>query len=85
MQTDNHILDQLAKAVSDAAGAADGVRREAETVMRSQLQRLLADMELVTREEFEVVRDLAAAARAEADALRARLDALEAENRKSTE
>ncbi|MEO1014389.1 MAG: accessory factor UbiK family protein [Pseudomonadota bacterium] len=85
MQTQNQFLDQLARAVSDAAGAADGVRREAETVMRSQLQRLIADMELVTREEFEVVRDLAAAARKEADELRARLDALEAERGRATD
>ncbi|RZO69044.1 MAG: accessory factor UbiK family protein [Parvularculaceae bacterium] len=79
MQTNNPILDHVAKAMADAAGAADGVRREAETVMRSQLQRLLADMELVTREEFEIVRDLAEATRLENDALKARLDKLEAD------
>ncbi len=77
MQSQNPFLDQLAKTMADAAGAADGVRREAETVMRSQLQRLLADMELVTREEFEIVRETASAARAEADELRQRLAALE--------
>lgn len=78
MQTQNPFLDQLARVMSEAAGAADGVRREAETVMRGQLQRLLADMEVVTREEFEAVRDMAAAARAENEALSARLSALEA-------
>lgn len=78
MQTQNPFLDQLARVMSEAAGAADGVRREAETVMRGQLQRLLADMEVVTREEFEAVRDMAAAARGENEALSARLSALEA-------
>ncbi|MBI1392253.1 MAG: accessory factor UbiK family protein [Alphaproteobacteria bacterium] len=78
MQTQNPFLDHIAKAMTDAAGAADGVRREAETVMRSQLQRLLADMELVTREEFEIVRDLAVAARQEVDELKTRIADLEA-------
>ncbi|MEM1396130.1 MAG: accessory factor UbiK family protein, partial [Pseudomonadota bacterium] len=67
-----------AKAMADAAGAADGVRREAETVMRSQLQRLIADMELVSREEFEIVRELAENARTEAEALKQRVADLEA-------
>ena len=77
MQTDNPIFDQMARLMTEAAGAADGVRREAETVMRSQLQRLLVDMDLVTREEFETVRDMAVAAREDADALKARIAALE--------
>ena len=77
MQSQNAFFDAVARAMTDAAGAADGVRREAETVMRSQLQRLLADMELVTREEFEIVRDLAAASRAEVDALKTRVAQLE--------
>ncbi|MEO0398851.1 MAG: accessory factor UbiK family protein [Pseudomonadota bacterium] len=77
MQSQNPIFDQMAKAMSDAAGAADGVRREAETVMRSQLQRLLSDMDLVTRDEFEIVRTMAEAAREENDALKARIEALE--------
>lgn len=77
MQSQNPIFDQMAKAMAEAAGAADGVRRESETVFRGQLQRLLSDMELVTREEFDAVREMAATARAEADALKARLDALE--------
>lgn len=77
MQTQNALFDELAKLMTEAAGAADGVRREAETVFRSQLQRLLADMDLVTREEFEAVRDMARAAREENAALLARLEALE--------
>ncbi|MGF1543690.1 MAG: accessory factor UbiK family protein [Parvularculaceae bacterium] len=78
MQTQNDVFDRLAAMMNEAAGAADGMRREAETVMRSQLQRLLADMDLVTREEFEAVRDMAVAARTENERLAARLAELEA-------
>lgn len=77
MQTQNAIFDEIAKVMTEAAGAADGVRREAETVIRSRLQSLLADMDVVTREEFEAVRDMARLAREENEALKARLDALE--------
>ena len=77
MQTQSAFFDELAKLMSEAAGAADGARREAETVFRSQLQRLVADMEFVSREEFEVVRDMARAAREENEALAARITALE--------
>ncbi|MCO6407095.1 accessory factor UbiK family protein [Hoeflea alexandrii] len=73
----NRLLDELAKVMTDAAGAAQGVRREMETAMRSQLERLLNSMDLVKREEFEAVRDMAVKAREENDALSARLDALE--------
>ena len=77
MQTQSPIFDEIAKMMSEAAGAVDGVRREAETVARSQLQRLLSDMDLVTREEFEAARDMAAAARAENERLAARIAELE--------
>jgi hypothetical protein len=77
MQTQNAIFDEIAKLMTEAAGAADGVRREAETVFRSRLQTLLADMELVTREEFDIVKDMARLAREENEALKARLEALE--------
>jgi len=77
MQSESPLFDQLARMMADAAGAADGVRREAETVMRSQMQRLIADMELVSREEFEIVRETAQAAREENETLKARLAALE--------
>jgi len=77
MQTQNAIFDEIAKLMTEAAGAADGVRREAETAMKSQLQRLIADMDFVTREEFEAVRDMARLAREENDALKARIAALE--------
>ena len=73
----NRLLDELAKLMTDAAGAAQGVRREMETAMRSQLERLINSMDLVKREEFEAVRDMAIKAREENDALSARLDALE--------
>jgi BMFP domain-containing protein YqiC len=77
MQTQSAIFDEIAKLMTEAAGAADGVRREAETVFKGKLQSLLADMELVTRDEFEAVREMARAAREENEALKARLDALE--------
>lgn len=77
MQTQSPFFDQMAKLMSEAAGAADGVRREAETVMRSQLQRLLTDMELVTREEFEAMRDLAVKASEDNLRLASRLAAIE--------
>jgi len=78
VQTQSPIFDEIAKLMSEAAGAVDGVRREAETVARSQLQRLLADMDLVSREEFDAVREMAAKARAENDRLAARVAELEA-------
>lgn len=78
MQTQSPIFDEIAKLMSEAAGAVDGVRREAETVARSQLQRLLSDMDLVSREEFDAVREMAAKARAENDRLAARVAELEA-------
>jgi BMFP domain-containing protein YqiC len=73
----NRLLDELAKLMTDAAGAAQGVRREAETAIQAQLERLLNSMDLVKREEFEAVRDMAVKAREENDALSARLAELE--------
>ena len=74
----NRILDDIAKLVTDAAGAAQGVRRELETLAKTQAEKMLNSMDLVRREEFEVVREMAAKARAENQALAARIDALEA-------
>ncbi|KQS99242.1 MULTISPECIES: accessory factor UbiK family protein [unclassified Rhizobium] len=74
----NRILDDFAKLMTDAAGAAQGVRKEMETVFRAQGERLLNSMDVVKREEFEVVRDMALKAREENDALLARIAALEA-------
>lgn len=73
----NRILDELAKLMTDAAGAAQGVRREAETAIQAQLERLINSMDLVKREEFEAVREMAIKARDENDALAARLAELE--------
>lgn len=77
-QTRNPILDDMARLMTDAAGLAQGVRREAETVIRTQLERLISTMDVVTREEFEAVRDMAILAREENEKLEARLAALEA-------
>ncbi len=80
----NRILDELARLMTDAAGAAQGVRREVEGAFRSQAERILNTMEVVQREEFEAVRDMATKARSEnqklsrqVEALTARIDALE--------
>ncbi len=75
----NRILDEFAKLVTDAAGAAQGVRREVETAFRAQAERLLNSMEIVQREEFEAVREMAAKAREENTRLAARIEALEAQ------
>jgi BMFP domain-containing protein YqiC len=76
-QTRNPILDDMARLMTDAAGLAQGVRREAETVMRTQVERLLSTMDVVTREEFEAVREMAILAREENERLQARVAALE--------
>ena len=78
MQGGNKILDDFARMMTDAAGMAQGVKREAEGVFKSQFERMIRDMDLVTREEFEAVRDMAVKAREENDALLARHEALEA-------
>jgi len=74
----NRILDDFAKLMTDAAGAAQGLRREVETAFQSQAERFLNNMDVVKREEFEAVREMAARARDENDALKARIEALEA-------
>jgi BMFP domain-containing protein YqiC len=74
----NRILDEFARLMTDAAGAAQGVRREAETVFRAQAERILNSMDVVQREEFEAVRDMAVKAREENATLAARVEALEA-------
>ena len=77
-QTSNRVLDEFAKLMTDAAGVAQGVRREVETAVRSQAERFLGDMDVVQREEFEAVREMAVRAREENEALRRRLDTIEA-------
>jgi BMFP domain-containing protein YqiC len=75
--TSNRLLDELARLATDAVGAAQGVRREVETVARGQIERVLRDMDIATREEVDVLRDLVVAAREENEALVARVKALE--------
>ncbi len=77
-QTSNRLLDEFAKLMTDAAGVAQGVRREVETAIRSQAERFIGEMDLVQREEFDAVRDMAAAARDEVETLKSRVAALEA-------
>ncbi|MCT4654677.1 MAG: accessory factor UbiK family protein [Cohaesibacter sp.] len=79
----NRLFDEFAKLMSDAAGVAQGVRGEAETMFRAQLERFIGDMDLVTRDEFEAVKAMAATARDENEALKARLDALEGKSEKA--
>ncbi|GGK25063.1 accessory factor UbiK family protein [Salinarimonas ramus] len=74
----NRILDDLSRLFSDAAGAAGGVRREIDAVMRAQLERIVKDMDVVSREEYEATREIAIAAREEAQKLALRVDELEA-------
>ncbi|MEC7000018.1 accessory factor UbiK family protein [Brucella abortus] len=74
----NRVLDELAKLVTDAAGAAQGVRREVETALRSQGERVLNTLDVVQREDFEALREMAIKARSENSALLARIEALEA-------
>lgn len=76
-QTSNRFLDEIARLVNDATGAAQGVKREIDTVVKHQAERFLNDMDLVKREEFEAVKDMARLAREENDALKARIAALE--------
>ncbi len=78
-QTNNRLLDEFAKLMTDAAGAAQGVRREVETMMKAQGERILSGMDLVQREEFEAVKEMAVKARDENTALSERIAKLEAE------
>lgn len=77
MQSQNRIFDDIARVAAGAVGALTGVRGEVEARIRDQLERLLAGMDLVSREEFEAVKAMAAKAREEQEILQRRLDALE--------
>lgn len=77
-QTNNKLLDELAKLMTDAAGAAQGVKREAQVFMRGQAEQILNEMDVVSREEFEAVKAMALKAREENERLEARLADLEA-------
>jgi BMFP domain-containing protein YqiC len=78
VQTTNRFFDEVARLMNDAAGVAQGVRREFETLFRSQAERILRDLAVVQREEFEAVKDMARLAREENEVLKVRLAALEA-------
>jgi BMFP domain-containing protein YqiC len=77
-QTQNRFLDEMARLMNDAAGVATGLRREVDTAFRSRAERVLQDLDVVRREELDVVRDMARLAREENEALKERVAALEA-------
>ena len=77
-QTTNRFFDEVARLMNDAAGVAQGVRREFETLVRAQGERILRDLDVVKREEFEAVKEMARLAREQNEALEARIAALEA-------
>lgn len=77
MQTQNRIFDDLAKIINGAAGTIAGVGREAEASARERAREWIGGLDFVSRDEFEAIKAMAAAARDEVDALKARLDALE--------
>jgi BMFP domain-containing protein YqiC len=74
----SRIFDDLGRLMTDAAGVASGMKREVDSMVKSQIERLLRDADVVTREEFEAVRDMAVLAREENEALKTRIAALEA-------
>lgn len=76
-QTSNRIFDEMARLMNDAAGVATGVRREFDTLFKTQAERILRDLDVVQREEFEAVKEMARLAREENEALKARIEALE--------
>jgi BMFP domain-containing protein YqiC len=78
MQTENRIFDDLSKLINGAAGTIAGMGREAESAARERAREWIGGMDFVSRDEFEAVKAMAAAARDEADALKARIAALEA-------
>lgn len=81
MNQSNKIFDGLGRVMNEAAGVADGVRREVETVAKSQVQRLVADMDLVKREDFDALRELVQVQGEEIDSLRKELEALKGDSK----
>jgi BMFP domain-containing protein YqiC len=77
-QTSNRFFDEIGRLMNDAAGAAQGVKREVDTAVRNQAEKILRDLDVVKREEFEAVKDMARLAREENEALKTRIAALEA-------
>jgi BMFP domain-containing protein YqiC len=77
VQTTNRFFDEMAKLMNDAAGVASGVRREVETIFQAQAERILRNLDVVTREEFEAIKEMAAKARDENERLSTRIAELE--------
>jgi BMFP domain-containing protein YqiC len=77
-QTSNRFFDEIGRLMNDAAGAAQGVKREVDAVVRNQAERILRDLDVVKREEFEAVKDMSRLAREENEMLKARIAVLEA-------
>ena len=82
-QTSSRIFDEMARLMNDAAGVAQGVRREFDTLFKTQAERWLRDLDVVKREEFEAVKEMARLAREENEALKARIEALEGKGAKA--
>ena len=82
MQSRNKILDDVSQLMTNAMGVAQGAREEAETAVKSVIDRWLADHDFVTREEFDAVKAMAQKAREENESLKARVDALEKKRKK---
>jgi BMFP domain-containing protein YqiC len=78
VETPNRLMDEFARLMTDAAGMAQGVRREAENVVKAQFERMIRDMDVVSRDEFEAVKAMAIAARDDNEKLQARIAELEA-------
>lgn len=78
MQSQNKLFEDMSQLMTNAMGVAQGARAEAETAMKSMIDRWMADRDFVSRDEFDAVRMMAEKARAENEELKARLDALEA-------
>ena len=78
VQTTGRLYDEFARLMNDAAGIAQGMRREFDTVLRTQAERILRDLDVVHREEFEAVKEMARLAREENEALKTRIAVLEA-------
>lgn len=76
-QTNSRIFDEFARLLTGAAGAAQGIKREIEEIVRSQAERIMRDMDMVSREEFDAVREMAVKAREENARLEERIAKLE--------
>ena len=82
VQTTNRFFDEIARLMNDATGVAHGVRREVDTLFKTQAERILRDLDVVSREEFDAVKEMARLAREENEELKTRIAALEAAQRR---